>query len=109
MPHTVSPEWWTPAAQAKAIVGLVLCLRFAHSLGLLHGHLTVNKVPFNEDGVIQITNFCFNRLMRRERNSGGECWMPTSDVRAFAEVFSELAMGGSRVEGVSRPDVLDLL
>jgi hypothetical protein len=31
--------------------------------------------------------------------------MPTSDVRAFAEVLSEITMGGSRVEGASRPDV----
>jgi hypothetical protein len=35
----------------------------------------------------------------------GECWMPTSDVRAFAEVLSEITIGGSRVEGVSRPGV----
>jgi hypothetical protein len=52
--------------------------------------------------------------MKPEENSGriidmggffGECWMPTSDVRAFAEVLSEITMGGSRVEGLSRPDV----
>jgi hypothetical protein len=35
----------------------------------------------------------------------GECRIPTSDVRAFAEVLSEIIMGGSKVEGVSRPDV----
>jgi hypothetical protein len=35
----------------------------------------------------------------------GECWMPTSDVRAFAEIFSEITIGGSRVEGASHPDV----
>jgi serine/threonine protein kinase len=44
----------------------VLGLRFAHSLGLLHGHLIVNNVLFNEDGVIQITDFCLNRLMKPE-------------------------------------------
>jgi hypothetical protein len=37
--------------------GLVLGLRFAHSYGLLHGHLTGNTVFFNENGVIQITDF----------------------------------------------------
>jgi hypothetical protein len=54
---SVSPEWWTPTAQAKSIVGVVLGLRFAHSLGLLHGHLIVNNMLFNEDGVIQIIVF----------------------------------------------------
>jgi hypothetical protein len=52
--------------------------------------------------------------MKPEGNSGGrvdvegffgECWMPTSDVRAFAEILSEITMGGSRVKGVSRQDV----
>jgi hypothetical protein len=40
-----SLEWWAPIAKAKAVVGLVLGLRFVHSLGLLHGHLTGNN-PF---------------------------------------------------------------
>jgi hypothetical protein len=55
----------------RAIVGFVLGLRFAHSLGLLHGHLTVNDVLSNENGVIQITYFCLNRLMNPEWNSSG--------------------------------------
>jgi hypothetical protein len=84
----------------------VLGLRFGHSLGLLHGHLTVNNVLFQEDGVIQITYFCLNRLMKPEWNSNGiidvggffgEYCMPTSDVRAFTEVLSEITMGGSGV------------
>jgi hypothetical protein len=111
---SVSPEWWTPTAQAKAIVGFVLGLRFGHGLGLLHGHLTVNNVLLNENGVIQITYFCLNRLMKPEWNSGGmvdvgwffgECCMPTSDVRVFAKIVSEITMGGSRVEGARRPYV----
>jgi serine/threonine protein kinase len=111
---SISPEWWIPTAQAKAIVGLVLGLRFAHSLGLPHGHLTMNNALFNEDGVIQITNFCLNRLMKPEGNSdgmvdvggfSGKCCMPTSDVRAFTEVVSEITMGGSKVKGMRRPDV----
>jgi tRNA A-37 threonylcarbamoyl transferase component Bud32 len=111
---SVSPEWWIPTTQAKAIVGFVLGLRSAHILGLLHGHLTVNNVLFNEDGVIQITYFRLNRLMKPEWNSNGivdvrgffeECCMPTSDVRAFTEVLSEITMSSSGVEGVSRADV----
>jgi tRNA A-37 threonylcarbamoyl transferase component Bud32 len=111
---SVSPELWTPTAQAKTIVVFVLGLRFAYSLGLLHGHLTMNNVFFKEDGVIQIIYFCLNRLMKPEwNNSGivdagsffGECYMPTSDVLAFTEILSEITMGGSEVEGVSRPDI----
>jgi tRNA A-37 threonylcarbamoyl transferase component Bud32 len=68
----VYPEWWTPTARAKAIVRAVL------SLGLLHGHLTVNNVIFNEDGVIQIKNVCLNRFMKPE--GGGDGMV---DVEAF--------------------------
>jgi hypothetical protein len=73
----------------------VLGLRFFRSLGLLHSHLTVHNVIFNEDGVIQITHFCLNRLMKPKENSSGmvdvggffrESLMPTADVRAFAAV-----------------------
>jgi hypothetical protein len=35
----------------------------------------------------------------------GECYMPTSYVQAFAKLLSEITMGGSRVQGVIRPDV----
>jgi hypothetical protein len=38
----------------KAIVGIVLSMRFAHSFGLLHGHLTGDNVLFDEDGLVQI-------------------------------------------------------
>jgi hypothetical protein len=59
---STSRLWWTSTATAKAIVGLVLALPFAHSFGLLYGHLTGNTVLFNENGVIQITDFGLNRF-----------------------------------------------
>jgi hypothetical protein len=74
----------------------------------------VNTVLLNEDGVVQITDYCLNHVMKPEGNSRGmidvggflgDCWMPTSDVRAFAEILLEISMGGSGIEGVSRPDV----
>jgi hypothetical protein len=43
--------------------------------------------------------------MSPEGNSDGEYRMPTADVRAFAEVLSEITMSGSKVKGVNRPDV----
>jgi serine/threonine protein kinase len=35
---SVNPIWWTSTVTAKAVAGIVLGLRFAHSLGLVHGH-----------------------------------------------------------------------
>jgi hypothetical protein len=31
--------------------------------------------------------------------------MPTSDIREFPEILSEVIMGGSKVKGVSHPDI----
>jgi hypothetical protein len=39
-----SPEWWTPTAKAKAVARIVMGLRFAHTLGLYHCHLTGNNI-----------------------------------------------------------------
>jgi serine/threonine protein kinase len=108
-----SPEWWTPTAKAKAAVALVLGLRFAHSLGLFHGNLTGNNVIFNDDGVLQITDFCVTGLGEDGDNEGskadlggfsGEKLTPNADVRAFTKILSEIVIGGSNQQddGVSR-------
>jgi hypothetical protein len=100
---STSPLWWTPTAKAKAIAGLVLGLRFAHSFGLLHGHLTGNTVFFNENGVIQITEFGLNGYQDAvEMDIGGfsgESWTPTVDVRAFTRILSEIVVGASAEQG----------
>jgi hypothetical protein len=110
----VSPEWWTLTAKANTVVGLVLDLGFAHSLGLLHGHSTGRNVILNGDGVIQIADFCMKHLREQEWNSGGmlgvggfleEDWTPTADIRAFTAILSQITMDRSGVEGVGRPDV----
>jgi serine/threonine protein kinase len=54
---SVNPTWWTSTIKAKAVTGIVLGLRFAHSLGLRHGHLTVNNILFDSDHCIQIVDF----------------------------------------------------
>jgi tRNA A-37 threonylcarbamoyl transferase component Bud32 len=54
---SVSPIWWTLIVKAKAVAGIVLGLRFAHSLGLVHGHLTKNNIVFDSDHCIQIVDF----------------------------------------------------
>jgi serine/threonine protein kinase len=99
-----SPEWWTPTAKAKAIVGIVLSMRFAHSFGLLHGDLTEDKVFLKDEGLIEIFDFCENSLSEVLGNSeamtevggfSGESWRPAADVRAFAELLSRIAIGKS--------------
>jgi serine/threonine protein kinase len=65
-----SPHWWTATAQAKTVIGLVLVLRFAHNLELLHGNLKARNVLFDTDGSIQIADFCMNRLSECE---GSDC------------------------------------
>jgi serine/threonine protein kinase len=97
-----SPEWWTPIAKAKAIVGIVLSMRFAHSFGLLHGHLTGDNALFNGEGLIQICDFCVKSLSEVGNHSeamaevggfSGEDWRPAADVRAFAELLSQIVIG----------------
>jgi serine/threonine protein kinase len=111
---SVSPEWWTPTAKAKAIAGLALGLRFGHSLGLVHGHLTANNVLFKENGVIQIADFCVNRLAEWDWNSGEnltvggfseEDWTPTIDIHAFAEILSVIAVGASDGQSERNSDI----
>jgi serine/threonine protein kinase len=109
---SASPEWWTPTMKVKAIVGIVLSMRFAHSFGLLHGHLTGDNVLFNNDRLVQICGFCQNSLSDVGGNSeamvevggfSGEGWRPAADVRAFAELFSRIVIDDSAEErGCSR-------
>jgi serine/threonine protein kinase len=104
---SASPEWWTPTAQVKAIVGIVLSMRFAHSFGLLHGHLTEDNVVFDDSGLIQICDFCvksFSEFGGRSEGIAevggfsGESWRPAADVRAFTELLSRIVIGDSGEE-----------
>jgi serine/threonine protein kinase len=54
-----NPVWWTSTAKAKAVVGIVLSLRFCHSFGLIHGHLNSQNIVFDIDHRIQITDQIF--------------------------------------------------
>jgi hypothetical protein len=87
-----SPGWWTPTTKAKAVIGIVLALQYAHSLGLLHGHLTANNVIFDGAGTIQITDFYLNGFGAVKGSEGtqgdgggfsGEGWTVKCDLRGF--------------------------
>jgi serine/threonine protein kinase len=65
---SVNPMWWTTTVKAKTVAGIVLGLRFAHSLGLVHGHLTTTNIHFNFDHCIQLVDFKWIRLEVREND-----------------------------------------
>jgi hypothetical protein len=73
-----------------------------------HGHLTGNAVFFNENEVIQITDFGLNGFGEFEDKDGfekgidgfsGESWTPTVDIRAFTWILSETVVGASAEQG----------
>jgi serine/threonine protein kinase len=77
-------------------------MRFAHSYGLLHEHLTASNVVFDEDGVVQICDFCVKSLSEVGGSSeaigevggfSGENWRPDADVRGSAELLSQIVIG----------------
>jgi serine/threonine protein kinase len=89
-----APPWWTPTAKAKAIAGIALGLRFAHSLGLLHGGLKASNVLFDAERRIQIADFSPIRLQTGATEPfAGEGWGPAADVCAFASFLSDIAVG----------------
>jgi serine/threonine protein kinase len=99
---SVNPLWWTSTVKAKAIAGIVLGLRFAHSLGLVHGHLTGNNILFDSDHNIQIVDFNPIVLEGGEIESeegtqlvgfSGEGWTAQRDIQAFASILFELMFG----------------
>jgi serine/threonine protein kinase len=88
------PAWRTPTVKAKAVVGMALGLRFAHSLGLLHGVVKASNILFDADRRIQIADFSPIRLETGEVEPfSGEEWAPTADVSAFASILFEIAVG----------------
>jgi hypothetical protein len=48
------PPWWTATAEAMAVVGLALGLRFANGVGQWHGCLGPKWVLFDGAGTVQI-------------------------------------------------------
>jgi hypothetical protein len=92
---SIHPIWWTPTVKAKAVAGIVLALRFSHSLGLLHGNLTGNNILFDSDHCVQIVDFnpIVSEVVESENESeygtqfrgfSREGWTPKMDIQAFA-------------------------
>jgi serine/threonine protein kinase len=96
-----SPMWWTPTAKAKAIAGIVLGLRFAHSLGRIHGHLKANNILFDSDHRIQITDLLCGQAIS---GFSGKEWDPQTDIRGFASLLFEIVVGCPASDETNVPD-----
>jgi serine/threonine protein kinase len=97
---SVNLIWWTSTVKAKAIGGIVLALRFAHSFWLVHGHLTANNILFDSDHCIQIINFHPISLEVGESEEGtqlgdfsGTRRALKRDIQAFVSILFQLLFG----------------
>jgi serine/threonine protein kinase len=99
---SMNPVWWTATAKAKAVAGIVLGIRFAHSLGLIHGHLNSRNIFFDSDHRIQITDFCVIdeevEPSEKDANVGVSSfvsakWSPKIDLDGFMSVLVEIIVG----------------
>jgi serine/threonine protein kinase len=108
----VDPVWWTSTVKAKAIAGIVLGLRFAHSLGLVHGNLTMNNILYDSDYCIQIVDFNAIALeVDKSENEevtpfggfSGKGWTHERDIQAFASILFELVFGRPLQDEASIP------
>jgi hypothetical protein len=115
---SVNPLWWTPTVKAKAIAGIVLALRFAHSFGLIRSHLTGNNICFDSDHCIQVVDFnpIVLEVGENENESedesesedgtqlvgfSGKRWTSEKDIQAFASILFEVVFGGPPESEVS--------
>jgi hypothetical protein len=85
--------------RAKVVGGVLLGLRFAHSLGLVRGHLAVSNIVFDLDHCIQIVGF--KRIVLETGESSGEegtqlggfsgeGWTPEMDGQAFESILFQI-------------------
>jgi hypothetical protein len=88
-----SPAWWTATAKAKAVAGLVLGFRFAHSLGLIHGRLTTNNIVFDMNHRIQIIDLLSDLSGNGLSGFSREGWNPETDIRVFMSILFEIVAG----------------
>jgi serine/threonine protein kinase len=76
--------------KAKAALGIALGLRFAQSLGLLHGAVKASNVLFEADQRIQTADFSLIGL-----DNGQSGTVVRGSVSAFASLLPEIAIGRS--------------
>jgi serine/threonine protein kinase len=107
------PSWWTPTAKSKAIVGIVLGMRFAHSLCCAHGSLKPSNILFDKDKCVQITDFCSTGLHEGvsnnfELNEPRVVWNGNEDLFWFSSILIEILVGRSLVVKISQFEEVEI-
>jgi hypothetical protein len=111
---SVNPVEWTSTVKAKMVAGIVLGLRFAHSLELFHGHLSARSTLFDLDQCTQIVNFdpIVLEIVESESDPEGgmqlggiseEGWRLERDIQAFALILFNFFIGRSATGVASIP------
>jgi len=109
------PEWWTPTAVTKILVGIVVGMKYAHAKQIVHGDLRPSSVIVDQLRNPHLVDFAFRKL-------GVVCTRPTeatmyadpnpdhedeeaadraADVYSFGVVMYEVMVAGQ-----ASPDVL---
>jgi serine/threonine protein kinase len=84
-----APAWWTPTAKLITIAGIVLGMRYLHRLGFVHGNLKSSNILFDDDHVVQISDFGSSRLVSLGKSVDDEI-TNAIDVFAFGIIFAEI-------------------
>jgi serine/threonine protein kinase len=109
-----SPSWWTVTVKSIAVVGIVLGMRFVHSVGLVSGNLKPRNILFNQTHQIQIVDIVPNHMESHGRENfigsprkangipsafaapeirSGHELTQTADVFAFASILFAIVVG----------------
>jgi hypothetical protein len=67
--------------------------RFAHILGLIHGHLMTNNIVFDLNHCIQITDFVSCLSGNGPSDFSREGWNPEMDIPGFVSILFEIVVG----------------
>jgi hypothetical protein len=98
--------------KAKVVAGIVLALRFAYSLLLVHGHLTANNIFLDSDHNIEIVDFhsMLSEVLESEGKEGTQFgafsrdrWKPKMDVDVFRSLLCEVLVGRSKKDELAVP------
>jgi serine/threonine protein kinase len=102
----------TPGVGHPIVAGIVVALRFAHSLGLVHGHLTTSNILFDSDHNIQMVDFhpMLFDVCESEGEKGTQLesfsrakWTPKMDIDAFTTILFEILVERSATGELSLP------
>jgi serine/threonine protein kinase len=110
------PPWWTPTRRAITVVGLVLGMKFIHSMGLIHRDLKPSNILLDANYHVKICDFGASRFhalsvpmstgvgnmmyMAPEIWNGDNDYSNKIDIFAFALITYEILLGTAVFAGL---------